>query len=113
MDNREYLKIFELMVQGMIEKDRVKLEKSMSKNARLYHMTGRCETREEYICNILDGTLNYYDYEIISFNKNNSVIKLLAKVYGGAKTWWTLSMQTTFIFEDENLKILECRVDMA
>ena len=113
MDKREYITTFELMVQGMIEKDRIKLENSLSKKAKLFHMTGKCEDREEYIADILDGTLNYYDYKIVSFNQNNAVIKLLAKVYGGAKSWWTLSMKTKFVLEDNKIKIEECKVNLA
>lgn len=102
--------IFILMIEGMIEKSKIKLEQSMSYGSKLYHMTGRCESREEYINDILDGTLNYYDYELISFYENIAVVKLLAKVYGGSKSWWNLKMNIKY---DGNNKILECKVGMA
>ena len=113
MNREDCLKAYELMTIGMIEKDPDKLRESMSKDACLIHMTGKAETREEYIKDILDETLNYYDYEIISFSETDATIKLLAKVYGGAKSWWTLHMLTEYIIEDNKVKVKECKVRMA
>ena len=112
MNKEDCLKVFELMTIGMIEKDSSKLKESMSINAHLIHMTGKIQTREEYINDILDNTLNYYDYEILSFTENEAIIKLLAKVYGGTKNWWTLHMKTIYTEEDGKIKIKECRVGM-
>ena len=113
MNKEDCLKAFELMTIGMIEKDAFKLKKSMSRNAHLIHMTGKIQTREEYINDILDNTLNYYDYKIISFNENEAIIKLLAKVYGGTKNWWTLHMKTIYIEEYGKIKIKECKVGIT
>lgn len=101
---------FILMIEGMIEKSKDKLINAMSNDSKLYHMTGRCESRSEYIDDILDGTLNYYDYELIGFNEDVAVVKLLAKVYGGSKSWWTLKMNIKY---DEHNKILECKAGLA
>ena len=106
-------KAYELMTEGMIEKDPAKLRESMSKRARLIHMTGKVESREEYISDILDSTLNYYEYESVSFSEKEAVVRLLAKVYGGSKSWWTLRMFTSYVEEDGKTKILESRVRMA
>ena len=94
--NNNYYDAFIKMCEGMIKKDRNLLEESMSDKAILIHMTGKRETREEYILDILDGTLNYYDYEIIEFNDNSAIIKLLARVYGGSKSWWRLRMNIKY-----------------
>lgn len=108
-----YRHAYELMASGMIEKSIAKLQESMSVDARLIHMTGKVESREEYIRDILDGTLNYYDYEILSFSKDEVLIRLLAKVYGGGKSWWTLRMKTTYVKEDGTIKIKESRVSLG
>ena len=113
MDQKQYLNTFKKFIKGMIDKDASLLIESMSKDASLYHMTGYKETREEYIRDILNGTLNYYDYKIISFNENEAVIKLLAKVYGGSKSWWTLRMSTVYVNEEGTIKIKESKVRMA
>ena len=113
MNKEECLKTFKLMCQGMIEKDRQKLESSMSSNSHLYHMTSLCQSREEYIKDILNGTLNYYDYEIISFSIDEAVIRLYAKVYGGSKSWWRLKMSTKYVIENDKIKIKECKVKLG
>ena len=64
MDQEQSLDALHLLLQGMVEKDRAKLERSMTRDARLYHMNGLTESREDYVRDILDGTLNYYDYRI-------------------------------------------------
>ena len=113
MKLEECKRAYELMTNGMIEKDENKLRLSMSKDSHLIHMTGKVETREEYIKDILNGTLNYYDYEILSFDENFCVIRLLAKVYSGSKSWWTLKMNTEYALEDDVVKIKTCKVRMG
>ena len=76
-------------------------------------MTGAAETREQYIADILGGTLNYYDCDILSFTGEEAHIRLLAKVYGGAKRWWTLRMRLAYAIEDSKTKIASCRVSMG
>ena len=113
MNKEECLKSFTLMCEGMIEKDCNKLEKSMCQSARLIHMTGLVESREEYIKDILNGTLNYYDYQIIDFDIDRARIRLLARVYGGNKSWWNLTMYTSYQDENGLLKIKESKVRLG
>lgn len=113
MNTNDCLSAYTLMTEGMIEKNPDKLRQSMSKNSALIHMTGKVESREEYIKDILDCTLNYYDYKILHFDINEVVIRLQAKVYGGAKMWWTLNMKTKYTIEDNKVKVLECKVKMS
>lgn len=113
MKKEDYLKTFELMTLGMIEKNRDKLEKSLSKDSKLIHMTGKSESREEYIVDILNGTLNYYDYKIISFNISEAVVQLKAKVYGSSISWWTLKMNIEYIIENDLIKIKKCKVGLG
>ena len=113
MNKIDYLNAYELMIIGMIEKDTNKLKESMSKDSYLIHMTGKAESREEYIKDILDGTLNYYKYKILSFNEKEVDINLFAQVYGGSKSWWRLHMDTIYCLEEEKIKIKECKVRMG
>lgn len=64
-------------------------------------MTGLIETRKEYNDDIQNGVLNYYDYEIKSFElvkerQIHAIVRLLAKVYGLSKSWWPLHMDIIF-----------------
>ena len=113
MDKNKYLDTFMLFITGMIEKNKNKLNDSMSNNACLYHMTGLKESKEEYIKDILNGTLNYYDYEIIKFDIEKVIIRLLAKVYNSNKTWWTLIIYTKYIEENNRIKLLESKVKLG
>ena len=113
MDLSRKRQAYERMVVGMIQKDRALLESAMTSDSLLYHMTGRAETREEYIRDILDGTLNYFDYEILSFTGDEATVRLLAKVYGGGKSWWTLKMRAEYAVEDGETKIKTCKVRMG
>lgn len=94
----------------MLDKDRAALEKSMCKDAYLYHLTGRRQSREEYIRDIQNGTLNYYDYRIEEADAEKVKVRLMAKVYGGGKSWWTLLMSVKYGVEDGLPKIKECKV---
>lgn len=109
----KYQKVHSLLMEGMIEKNADKIRLAMSKDAHLIHMTGLIENREEYIKDILDGTLNYYDYEVVSNKDDEVTVRLLAKVYGGSKSWWLLKMKTSYIEEDGLIKIKECKVRMG
>ena len=117
MTKEECYKAFELMTIGMIEKSKEKLIQSMSIDSHLHHMTGLVETREEYIKDILNGTLNYYDFEILSFDFYNNeaivTIRLLAKVYSGSKSWWKLKMNTKFVEEGGIVKVQDCKVHIG
>ena len=81
----------------MIEKDLEKLNELLDDNYTLTHMSGKTQTKQEYIDEIMDGTLNYYesiiDSPTIIIENNNALFKadvtLDAKVYG-IKGRWTL-----------------------
>ena len=113
MDKEDCLKTFKLMCDGMVLKQKDMLINSMSKNSNLYHMTGLKETREEYIKDILDGTLNYFSYEILSFDFDFALVRLEAQVYSYPKSFWNLRMNIKYVIEDNKLKISECRVKMG
>lgn len=101
-EQKEVLKIFVEFQKAMIEKDSEKLNELMQDNYTLTHMSGKTQTKEEYIDEIMDGTLNYYksliDNPTITVDENKAVLKadvtLDAKVYGIKGTWTLHSEQT-------------------
>lgn len=113
MDQRESLELINKLCQGMVKKDRYLLEEAMSEDAYLYHLTGQRESREQYIKDIEDGILNYYDYKIIDFKGTEAAIKLLAKVYNSALSWWTLKMSISFKEVNGIKRIKECKVRLG
>lgn len=93
---------------AMIEKDSKKLNELLCDNYTLTHMSGKTQTKQEYIGEIMDGTLNYYESiisdPIIIINGDKALLKadvtLDAKVYG-IKGTWTLHSEQTFEKIDE------------
>ena len=101
-DQENVLKRFIEFQNAMIEKDFEKLDEILNDNYTLTHMSGKTQTKQEYIDEIMDGTLNYYESIInnltITIEKNRAVLKadvtLDAKVYGIKGTWTLHSKQT-------------------
>ena len=101
-EQKEVLNRFVEFQKAMIEKDSEKLNELMQDNYTLTHMSGKTQTKEEYIDEIMDGTLNYYnsiiDNPTITVDDNKAILKadvtLDAKVYGIKGTWTLHSKQT-------------------
>lgn len=99
----EVLERFIEFQQAMIDKDEGALNEILSDNYTLTHMSGKKQTKQEYIDEIMDGTLNYYKSTInnprISMHDDtkatfNADVTLDAKVYGMKGTWTLQSEQT-------------------
>ena len=102
-DQEEVLERFIEFQYAMIEKDLEKLNELLEDNYTLTHMSGKTQTKDEYIGEIMDGTLNYYESiinnPIITIkDKDKALLKtdvtLDAKVYGMKGTWTLHSEQT-------------------
>ena len=109
----EVLNKFKEFQQAMIDKDAKTLNSIMSEDYTLTHMSGKIQTKQEYIKDIIDGVLNYYHSTIINPNiviledkyaKLNADVELDAKVYGIKGTW---TLNTEILMEKiENIWIL-------
>lgn len=102
-DQEDVLERFIEFQYAMIEKDLEKLNELLEDNYTLTHMSGKTQTKDEYIGEIMDGTLNYYKSiihnPIITIKeKDKAILKadvtLDAKVYGIKGTWILHSEQT-------------------
>ena len=102
-DQEEVLERFIEFQYAMIEKDLEKLNELLDDNYTLTHMSGKTQTKDEYIGEIMDGTLNYYksiinNPIIMIKEKDKALLKadvtLDAKVYGMKGTWTLHSEQT-------------------
>lgn len=104
----EILNKFKEFQQAMINKDEDSLNIIMDNNYTLTHMSGKIQTKKEYIKDIMNGVLNYYHSTIIepvinihddSHAKLTADVELDAKVYG-IKGKWTLN--TKILMEKRN-----------
>lgn len=102
-DQEEILERFIEFQNAMIEKDLDKLNELLDDNYTLTHMSGKTQTKDEYIDEIMDGTLNYYKSIILNpiiiiSEEDKALLKadvtLDAKVYGIKGTWTLHSEQT-------------------
>lgn len=100
----EVLNQFEKVQEAMINKDENKLNELIVDNYTLTHMSGKIQTKNEFIEEIMNNTLNYYSsliqYPAIIIDGNlaqlTADVTLDAKVYG-IKGKWTLHVITDFI----------------
>ena len=82
--------------QALIDKNDVKLNEILTDDYELVHMSGKRQTKQEFISEIMDGTLNYYRSEIIEptilWDDGQRAtlvgdVTLTAKVYGIEGKW--------------------------
>ena len=109
----EVLNKFKEFQQAIIDKDAKTLNFIMSEDYTLTHMSGKIQTKKEYIEDIANGVLNYYHSTIIDpiivileekYAKLNADVELDAKVYGIKGTW---TLNTEILMEkNENIWIL-------
>ena len=103
VDN-EILNRFKEFQQALIDKDEAKLNEILTDKYELIHMSGKKQTKQEFISEIMDGTLNYFKSEIIEptilWDDNERAtlvadVTLTAKVYG-IDGKWTLDTSVDF-----------------
>jgi ketosteroid isomerase-like protein len=102
-EEREVYSAYEAINKAMIEKDRAAMELYFDENLTFTHMSGKKQTREEFIGEIMDGTLNYFkvDTKDYSINVNGDTAQmkvthtLTAKVYGISGSW-TMRGENTY-----------------
>lgn len=112
-DEASVLAAFETMQQAMIDKDMDTLDKIIKDDTIFTHISGKQQTKSEYLGEIENGTLNYYKYEIndlqITVNGDYAelicVTTLTAKVYGFSGSW---DLNTHAHFEKANGVWLYC-----
>ncbi len=102
-EEKEVYAAYQAINTAMIEKDLATMEHYFDEKLTFTHMSGKKQTREEFIGEIMDGTLNYYKIETknysISVDGENAQMKvthtLTAKVYGMSGSW-TLTGENTY-----------------
>lgn len=106
-EEREIYSIWRKINDAMIAKDRRTLEELYADDRKFVHMSGRTQTKEEYLNELMDGTLNYYHTDLknieISVRGDSAELSadsmFRAKVYGMRGTF---PMHTTARFTKRN-----------
>lgn len=90
--------------QALIDKNEDKLNEIILDGYELVHMSGKRQSKNEFISEVMDGTLNYFKSEIsdptiLHDDENNASligdVTLTAKVYG-INGKWTLNTVASF-----------------
>jgi len=89
-EEKEVYAAYVAINNAMIKKDRAAMELHFDKNLIFTHMSGKKQTREEFIGEIMDGTLNYFkvdtkDYSI-SVKGDTTQMKVTHTLHG--KSLW-------------------------
>ncbi len=101
-DKEQIADLYEAMYQAMIAKDTVALGKILSEDSVLVHMTGHRQPRQEYLCEIASGVLNYYSVntDSLDITLEGDTARMVGKsrvnaaVYGGGRHTWRLRMDS-------------------
>ena len=102
-EEKEVYFAYEAINNAMIKKDKAAMERYFDEKLIFTHMSGKKQTREEFIGEIMDGTLNYFKVDTknysISVDGDTAQMKvthtLTAKVYGISGSW-TMSGENTY-----------------
>ena len=102
-EEKEVYSAYESINKAMIKKDRTAMERYFDEKLIFTHMSGKKQTRKEFIGEIMDGTLNYFkvDTKDYSVNVDDDTAQmkvthtLTAKVYGISGAW-TMSGEYTY-----------------
>lgn len=95
--------------QALIDKNEDKLVEIITEDYELVHMSGKTQSKGQFIAEVMDGTLNYFKSEIENptilwdDDENASLITdvtLTAKVYG-VEGKWTLNTIADFVKIDD------------
>ena len=102
-EEKEVYSAYEAINNAMIEKDRAAMERYFDEKLIFTHMSGKKQTREEFIGEIMDETLNYFKVDTkeysIRMDGDTAHMKvthtLTTKVYGISGSW-TLGGENTY-----------------
>lgn len=95
-DQDQIIKLFNQMQQALIDKDINKLNELLPADFTARHITGKTQTKQEWLDDIKNGEMNYYEFSNVKYSfkkqKNNRVLlkveqDIHAKIYGQEGTW--------------------------
>lgn len=99
MEDKDIIKeLYIKLCDASINKDADTLNKILAEDYVLIHMTGKRQSKPDYINSVLSGELKYYEsiHESIEVNidEDKATIigktKTLASLFGFGKSWWKL-----------------------
>lgn len=104
---------YEEFQQALIERDMTKLRQLLPDDYIAVHITGRRQTKEEWLADIESGDMRYFDFSDVSYSlspEGNRVLlgvrqRIRANIYGSEGTW-SIPGNREFEKEDGQWKIV-------
>ena len=118
MEDRDIIKeLYIKLCDASINKDTDTLNEILADDYILIHMTGKRQSKQDYINSVLSGELKYYEsiHENIEVNINGdkaTIIgktKTLASPFGIGKSWWKLRQEVLLEKEDDTWVIKQSK----
>lgn len=109
MDDKQIIKeLYIKLCDASINKDINTLNEILAEDYILVHMTGKRQSKQDYIDSVLNGELKYYEsiHESIEthIDGNDAILigktKTLASPFGFGKSWWKVRQE--IILKKEN-----------
>lgn len=97
-DDLELKKLYAEMWRALIAKDIVALDRMHAADFILVHMTGRRQSKAEYLSCVKDGVLNYFSeraeniFVDVDAGKMIGQSRVEAAIFGGGKNIWRLQL---------------------
>lgn len=103
-EDKDFIKeLYIKLSDASISKDKKVLNEILDDDYKLYHMTGKIQTKNEYIDSVINGELKYFDskHETIDISIEDNIAKVIGKTktlaspFGIGKSWWNLRQDMT------------------
>ena len=121
MSDREQIEeLYRIYWQCMISKDIAGMDRIMSEDYELRHMTGLRQPKQDFFQSVISGELNYYsakhDKIIVKVSGDTATMtgrsRVTAAVYGGGRNTWRLQGDFTLRKEDRVWKLTSSRASV-
>ena len=118
MNDREQIEeLYRIYWQCMISKDIAGMDRIMTEDYELRHMTGLRQPKQDFFRSVISGELNYYsakhDDIIVKVSGDTATMtgrsRVEAAVYGGGRNTWRLQGDFTLRKEDGVWKLTSSR----
>ena len=118
MSDREQIEeLYRIYWQCMISKDIAGMDRIMTEDYELRHMTGLRQPKQDFFRSVIGGELNYYsakhDKIIVEVSGDTAMMtgqsRVTAAVYGGGRNTWRLQGDFTLRKEDGVWKLASSR----
>lgn len=95
-DQNQIIQSYEDFCQALIDKDMDKIDQMLPDNFVAVHITGKRQSKEEWLADIENGEMNYFEfldvtYKLTSQGENKATLdvtqRIHAKIYGSEGTW--------------------------